>query len=119
MSYRKRDIGHWNQGKSYKGSRKAKEKEYGKKEIDLQMAEQDPEFRYRHYSHTKNEIESLKGQIQHYEHLYETYKREGKDRSWDRGWTNYWKDCAKKARKKLKELESEKDLHKMSDSKGS
>jgi len=103
MSYRKRNIGNWNQGKAYKGTRKAKERQYGVKEVNQQLAEdQDPNFRYRHYSHTKNEVESLKAQLQRYEHLYETCKKAGRDM-----WRNYWLDCAKKARKKLTKVEQE------------
>jgi len=59
MSYKKRDKGHWNQGKAYKGWRKAKEREYTKKEIKLAIAEQDDNYLDKHLK-SKKENNSTK-----------------------------------------------------------
>ncbi len=101
MSYRKRDIGHWNQGKSYKGWRKAKEREHIKHEIHQQIDEQDDDFRYRHYSRTPNELASAKHSVEWYSATLESYKRSGRMANW----CDFMRDGLRQAKKRLKELE--------------
>ena len=67
--YKKRDKGDWNQGKKYKGTRKAKEREHTKKEVQQQINEQKPEFKEKHVKAKKNRNERarLEYQIKWYE----------------------------------------------------
>lgn len=105
MSYRKRDIAHWNQGKSCKGTRKAKERAYVENEIGLQIAEQDDNFRYRHYSRTPNKEAQLQHRIEWYEKVVSEYEREPKGFSWRCHFVSYARDSLVKAKKQLKELQ--------------
>lgn len=98
MSYRKRDIAHWNQGKSCKGTRKAKERVYVASEINFQIAEQDDNFRYRHYSHTPNR----EAQINHRIQWYEKVLAESKYSGW---FHDHARDALRKAKKQLTELQ--------------
>jgi len=63
MSYKKRDKGQWNQGKAYKGNRKAKEKEHVKRDIQQQIDEQVKDYKYPYKSKTtrdyKKRLENL------------------------------------------------------------
>jgi len=73
MSYKKRDKGNWNQGKSYKGSRKAKEREHVKEDIEQQIQEEhDENYQYRKYTHTRNKKASLEHSLQYYQEKLKT-----------------------------------------------
>jgi len=101
MSYKKRDKGNWNQGKSYKGTRKAKEREYVKQEVQQQIDEQDPDYKHRHISkRSRNEKECLRHRINWYEAVIKQYKGWGK--SWTRI-THGMGDTLDKLKKKWKE----------------
>lgn len=104
MSYKKREKGHWNQGKAYKGSRKAREREYVKSDIETQIAEQDPNFRYRKYKRTPNMEARLTHDIEWNERCAELWsKREYNGTFWKRQ-ADYCRDRARKLRKKLRDL---------------
>lgn len=109
VSYRKRDIGHWNQGKSCKGVRKAKERAYAENEIDLQIAEQDESFRYRHYSRKPNKEAQLQHQVEWYERIIAESERKPQA-SWRCAMASYARDGLRKTKKKLRELREESEL---------
>jgi len=110
MSYRKRDIAHWNQGKSCKGTRKAKERAYVDKEIEEQVAvDQDENFRYRHYRHKSNKIAQLENRIAWYEKVI---LEDARDKSsWRSYFVNYARNALTKAKKQLKELQEKLCVH--------
>lgn len=101
MSYKKRDKGHWNQGKAYKGTRKAKEREYVKREIKQQIDEQDPSFRYPRYTHTPNKKAQLEHKIAWYQRHIDEYKK--RDGFW-KNWANWARDSLRKYRKQYAKL---------------
>lgn len=73
MNYKKREQSGWSAGKSYKGTRKAKEREHTKQEIEQQIDEQDDSFRYKPYTHTPNKKLSLEYSLKRYKaRLYTT-----------------------------------------------
>jgi len=101
VSYKKRDKGNWNQGKSYKGTRKAKEREYIRSDIAQQIDEQDPSFRHRHISkRTKNAEERLKHRISWYERAIGRYAEQG---GFWAGFASSCRDSLRKLKKKWKE----------------
>ncbi len=101
MSYKKRDKGGWNQGKAYKGTRKAKEREYIRSDITQQIDEQDPNFRHKYKAKRKrNTKEHLRYQISWYERVVKTYA--GRDSFWAY-FRNSCRDTLKKLKKKWKE----------------
>lgn len=109
MSFnRKLEIGHWNQGKGCKGSRKAKVRAFTEAEIEAQIAEQDENYRTRHISKGKpNHIARLEHQIQWYEKtIAEHERRERGTGRWADSFTNYCRDALAKAKKKLEELKN-------------
>ena len=100
MSYRKREIAHWNQGKGCKGTRKAKESNYVRTEIQVQLVEQNDDFHYRHKSKRKP---NMLARLQHRVEWYEQVLSRHKDRS--DSWSNYLRSGLKDAKKKLAQLQ--------------
>lgn len=107
MSYRKREIAHWNSGKGCKGTRKAKERVYVSSEIDVQIAEQDENFRYRHYRHKADKEAQLEHRIEWYAKVVAEYERNPK-KDWTCSFASYARDGLRKAKKQLKELKDAK-----------
>lgn len=100
MNYRKHEIAHWNQGKRCKGSRKAALRELTEREIDLQLAEQDENFRYRHVSKgTPNHVARLEHRVDWYEHAIVFYERIKCN-----SYSNYLRSSLEKAKKALADL---------------
>jgi len=95
MSYKKREIGHWNGGKAYKGSRKAKEKEYAKSEIKQAIAEQDDNYLDRHQkSQKRNTQQKLEKKIKWYKAAIERWSGKESDKYipiW--GWGSLVRSC--------------------------
>lgn len=106
MSYHKRDIAHWNQGKSCKGTRKAKERTFVDREVDEQLA--DDTFRYRHSKRKPNHEARLQYRIDWYEKVLAEYEREPK-KSWRCSFASFARDSLRKAREQLKELQEKKN----------
>ena len=107
MSYRKRDIGHWNQGKRCKGTRKAYEREFVDKEIDEQIAELDPNYRTRHISKgNPNYIARLEHSIAWYERVIKEAKEREERHGWRSSFRHWCQDSLIKAKKKLAELKA-------------
>ena len=96
MSYRKRAKGGWNQGKAYKGSRKAAEREFVKSEIAEQA---DPDFKYRHVGRRKPNVRvRLRNLIEYYEERVARYDRERERGIWRR-----WEDSVREELRRLRE----------------
>lgn len=96
MTYKKREKKCWNQGKKYKGTRKAKEKEYSNQEVKQQLDEQDKGYRYRYYKRTRNMKAHLEYQLRWYQEKLKTTT-----------WNWFKKSCRERIRKikeKLKKL---------------
>lgn len=105
MSYRKREVAHWNEGKRYKGTRKARERAYAENDIVTQIASEDEKFRYKHYSRKPNKEAQLKHRVEWYERVLAECTREPK--SWNCSFANYARDNLRKYKKQLKELQEE------------
>lgn len=115
MSYnRKLEIGHWNQGKSCKGSRKAKMRAFTNVEIDEQIAEQDEAYRTQHVSKRKPNFEArLRHRIKWYEQRVAEYERQVKlhKKHWSCSYASYAIHALREARLELKEfLEKKKNV---------
>lgn len=75
MTYNKRQKADWNVGKGCKGERKAKERVYTQAEIEEQMAEQDPSFRYRMSRRKRNVMAHLEYEISWYRSTIAKYEK--------------------------------------------
>ena len=109
MSYnRKLEIGHWNQGKGCKGTRKAKMRAFTEAEIREQIAaDEDENYRTKHVSRGNPNYEArLRHQIEYYEQRVAEHERQAKTNKdhWSCAWTSYARDALRKARQELKEL---------------
>jgi hypothetical protein len=106
-STRKLEIGHWNQGKSCKGTRKAKVRAFTEDEIDEQIAELDPEYRTRHISTgTPNHRARLEYRIEWYTQTLARHEIEARaSNDYRSSFDNYLRDGLKKALAQLKEME--------------
>lgn len=105
---RKLEIGHWNQGKGCKGSRKAKLRVVLDTEIDNQIAEQDENYRTRHVSKGTPNLEArLKHRIEWYEQRVVEHERRAKHdkHCWSCSWASYARQTLREARQELKELQ--------------
>jgi len=108
MSYQKRDKGHWNQGKAYKGTRKAKEREYTKREIKKAIAEQDEKYLEKHKKSQKRTTQQkLKKKIKWYESAIKKWSGKESDRhipiwGWGRLVKSY-RETLKKLKKKWRD----------------
>jgi hypothetical protein len=105
VTYNKRQKGGWNGGKANKGNRKAREREYVKKDIKQQIDEQDPEYRVHYNKRTPNRKARLEYEVGFYERLIKKYK----DNKINSRFANWFRDSLRKAKKKLKELNENKD----------
>ena len=99
--YKKRQKGHWNQGKEYKGSRKAKQREHDKKEIEYQIESENVDFKEKYAAKcTPNHKARLEYRISWYEYILDKYKSRGI--SWD-GLASSFRSSLRKLREKYAE----------------
>jgi len=102
MSYKKRDKGGWNQGKAYKGSRKAKEREHTKRDIKQQIDEQDPNYKLPHKSKpTPNRKLRLEHRIKWYEKILS--RNQSKDSNYSSWITSTFGSMLRRLKKKWAE----------------
>jgi len=102
MSYKKRDIGGWNQGKACKGTRKAKEREFIKQDVDQQIVEQNDDYRVKYKGKRNKNIKArLEHRIKWYQSIIDRYKKMNIKSSMLVSWM--YKDL-ERDRKKLKEM---------------
>jgi hypothetical protein len=105
---RKLNVGHWNQGKACKGTRKAKIDRAIETEIEEQLAELDENYRTRHISRgTPNHEARLAYRIEWYTQTLEKYDREEKN-GYRNSFANYLRDGLKKSQEEMKKLKEQK-----------
>lgn len=99
MTFNKRQKSHWNQGKVYKGTRKAKEKVWVESEIVDQIYGDD----YRYSKRTRNYKASAEYQLKWYREAVARYENYKILSSWQQDFLNHCRDQIRKKEKILNE----------------